>query len=427
MLFRSVSQSRYDGGQYIFVPNYNAPTARDGVAAGPIQLGDRVIASQNLVTPVTTVATPDGKTTVTVDTLRIDPAAGLGRIIGLNDTQALVVLPNQQVATVNRSNLAEATNVNLKAGSTIAVNPNVLNATNIPVATIQDDFGLTNEDLLRSVLTPSLTASQLPSLVSITTPSGQVETIDTRKPNISSGSVVSVDPSTNTALISSVLGKPQVVNLQGTNLQQGANVFFDPTTGTILGTPVSSQPQTATNVVAGTYTPIGTVTSTVSPITGNIDPNVVIPMNPKLPDYTPVGGIGIDTIPGLGLDKIDTVDINAGQTLVPITPTTPVETTANTTTTGVTKPPVKPRVPFPSLFFPYGEKKVIDTNYDNVVVPPPELPGAYEMPYPNYLRPLEPYLGFGLGTLMGDLNAKEPGNGGDQPLQNAQAQAAPAP
>jgi hypothetical protein len=56
------------------------------------------------------------------------------------------------------------------------------------------------------------------------------------------------------------------------------------------------------------------------------------------------------------------------------------------------------------------------------VVPPPELSGSFQMPYPNYLRPLDPYLPYGIGALMGDLYDEKQGNGGYQPFQNAQGQ-----
>jgi hypothetical protein len=424
-------------GQYIFVPNYGASTAKDGVAAAPIQQGDRVIASQNLVSPVTTVTTPDGKTTVAVDTLRIDPAAGLGRIIGLNDTQALVVLPNQQVATVNRSNLADATNLNLKTGSTIALNPNVLSATDIPVATIQDDFGLSNEDLLKSLLPPSLTANQLPVLVNVNTPTG-ASVINTALPDVSVGKVVSIDPVAQTALVASAIGNPQVINLQGMSPEVGSDLFFNPATSMVLGTPIATAPVTQTqpsglgSLVPPTYTPIGTTPPPIVP------PPIVPPDVPPVVTPPPIVPIGVDTIPGIG---IDTVEGGATPVIPPpvisppvITPpveTPPVVTPPVVTPPVVTPPVVTPPVVTPPVVTPPVIPPIIPvvtpptgqpTEFGYPVVPPPELYGTYEMPYPNYLRPLNPYLGYGIGALMGELYDEKQGNGGYQPFQNAQGQ-----
>jgi len=49
----------------------------------------------------------------------------------------------------------------------------------------------------------------------------------------------------------------------------------------------------------------------------------------------------------------------------------------------------------------------------------PELPTYYGMPYPNYLRPMEPYLPMGLAALMEAMNAQVSGYGDYQSLQNA--------
>jgi hypothetical protein len=110
----------------------------------------------------------------------------------------------------------------------------------------------------------------------------------------------------------------------------------------------------------------------------------------------------------------------------------PTPTTPTTSPTSPTSPAtsVKPPGPaFPSLFFPIrvGQDGTQYIDYGYPDVPPPQLPPYTPFGAPNYLRPLDPYLGYGLGALMGGLYAQEPGNGGNQPLQNAQAQTAPAP
>jgi hypothetical protein len=245
--------------------------------------------------------------------------------------------------------------------------------------------------------------------------------------------------------VSTALGNPQVINLQGISATQGSDIFFNPSTNTILGTPVVSAPATQTqpqglgSLVAGTYAPVGTPTGgNINTVTG-VQPTAPVsqlpPISTVLPQESVPGGVQVDTIPGLGVDTIqgiaqDTIPAVTIDTITaPVTPLTPVVPGADTVPGG-TKTDVKmPTIPaFPSLFFPIQKSVQAGTkDYEYPTVPPPELSGSYEMPYPNYLRPLDPYLGYGLGTLMGDLNAQEQRNGGDQPLQNAQAQAAPAP
>jgi len=413
-------------GKYVFVPNYNSSNTKDGVATAPIQVGDKVIASQTVVSPMVQVTQPDGGKTITIDATRINPLAGLGTVIGLNDSQALVVTPTQQVATVDRANLSSTPEI----GKSIPINQSIISSLNVPITTIQDDFGLTSAQVAQSLLTPSLTASQLPSLVTITNPAGATTLLDTSKPNVGIGNIVSVNPGANTALVSTATGSPQVVDIQGASVTVGSDIFFNPTTSTILGTPVTPQitTQTQPQVIQETYTPIGTPV-----ITTPIVPGVTTPLTPSIttPSITTPSGITpsittIDTVPGgvpVGVDTIsvgvDTISTSV-DTISTGTDTIPGGTTPGVTTPGGTTPATKPQS-FPSLFFPFGAPTTRELKFDYPVVPPPELPPYTPFGPPNYLRPLEPYLGYGIGSLMGDLYDEKQGYGGNKPIENAQS------
>jgi hypothetical protein len=119
-----------------------------------------------------------------------------------------------------------------------------------------------------------------------------------------------------------------------------------------------------------------------------------------------------------------TTTVTSGEPLIGTNTGQPVQTTAPTQTgtqpSGQgAKPPVTQGPQFPSIFFPWGQSDTnqIDFGYPNV--PPPELSGTAEMPYPNYLRPLEPYLPMGLAALMESYYAQKPGNGDYQSFENA--------
>jgi hypothetical protein len=153
---------------------------------------------------------------------------------------------------------------------------------------------------------------------------------------------------------------------------------------------------------------------------------------------TPSGGGGADTIPG-GAVNAGTVVVTAPKE--PITadpldlpPVLPPTTTTTTTTTGggtttTTNPPitVPPIIVTPNTNIPVSQPVnnatvSTQTTYEYPNVPAPQLPTYYGMPYPNYLRPMEPYLPMGLGALMEAMYAQEQGYGNYQPIENAGAQ-----
>lgn len=410
-------------GTLAFAPNIDSSTG--GVSLSKLNTGDSVVIGNGYVAPAKQEVDASGGVQVKVDELKINPLSGFGRVIGLDESQALVVLPNQELLTINRSSLTPTQNQDLTQGSLVPYNESTVTQRGVTADTALSSFGLTQTQLLQGMGSP---ATQLPVLVNVNSPTG-ASVINTALPDVSVGKVVSVDPIAQTALVSTALGNPQLVNLQGILPPVGGDLFFNPALNVALGTPITTasvtqtQPSGLGSLISTTYTPIGTT-----------PPSIVPPDVPPVVTQPPIVPIGVDTIPGIGIDTVE------GGELPVITPpdisppviTLPVETlpvvtppvvTTPVVTTPVVKPPVvTPRVPFPSLFFPYGDKKVIDINYDDVVVPPPELPGAYEMPYPNYLRPLDPYLGYGIGALMGDLYDEKQGYGEHQPFQNAQGQ-----
>ena len=59
---------------------------------------------------------------IKVDELKLDPFSGFGRVIGLDDSQALVTLPNRDLLTINRSSLSPDVTI----GSTVPYNANTV-------------------------------------------------------------------------------------------------------------------------------------------------------------------------------------------------------------------------------------------------------------------------------------------------------------
>jgi hypothetical protein len=99
--------------------------------------------------------------------------------------------------------------------------------------------------------------------------------------------------------------------------------------------------------------------------------------------------------------------------ITPVTTTPQVTTTTPITTTPpITIPPI---VVDPGIKVnpPVGVTTTTTDNtmaYQYPTVGGPELPTYYGMPYPNYLRPFDPYLPMGLGALMEAMNAKPASN-----------------
>jgi hypothetical protein len=102
------------------------------------------------------------------------------------------------------------------------------------------------------------------------------------------------------------------------------------------------------------------------------------------------------------------------------TTTTTGTTTTTTTTPTITIPPIT-LDPGVTVTKPVGTETSIDNTMDfqQPTVLGPELSTYYGMPYPNYLRPLDPYLPMGLAALMEAMNAQKSGYGDYQSLQNA--------
>ena len=391
-------------GDLMFAPNYGNDTATQGVATAQLNVGDQVILGKGFVSPSITVLDDSGRPVTTIDQLKVDPLAGLGTVIGLNDSQALVVMPNQQIATVDRANLSTTQNNTLSQGSKIPVNQQILSGINIPVSTIQNDFGLTQADLLKSVVPPKLTASQLPVLVPIINPSGAQQFINTKQQNVGVGTVISVDPTAGTALIGTSTGIPQVINLQGSSVSTGTNVLFDPSTGTVLGTPVVPTLTTQTQTGVQTYTPIGTPVTTQDkgpsiPTPTNITtiaPEGPPPINVEVPEPVKTENPLTSIVPE-GEFVFTPFEQNVIRSIFGF-PELPVTTPLSTTTT--TKPTtIKPSVPSAPFFplLPVSEQKpteYIDYGYPDV--PPPEIGGFFYIPPPEYTRSYGPIADVGI-------------------------------
>lgn len=115
------------------------------------------------------------------------------------------------------------------------------------------------------------------------------------------------------------------------------------------------------------------------------------------------------------------------------TTTTPTSTTTGTTTTTTTTPATTaPAITIPPITLdpgvtvtrPVGTETSTDNTMDfqQPTVLGPELSTYYGMPYPNYLRPMDPYLPMGLAALMEAMYGQVSRDGNYQPIENAGAQ-----
>lgn len=110
-----------------------------------------------------------------------------------------------------------------------------------------------------------------------------------------------------------------------------------------------------------------------------------------------------------------------------VTTTPPVTTTTSPTTTTAPTITIPPIVLDPGITVKTPVGVTTTTSDDTMVyqyptVGGPELPTYYGMPYPNYLRPLDPYLPMGLAALMEAMYGQVSRDGNYQSLQNAGAQ-----
>ncbi len=207
---------------------------------------------------------------------------------------------------------------------------------------------------------------------------------------------------------------------QTTQAQQttATDTSVTPTPVTTTGTAPTTTQQGQTG--AQTTTPEATVTTPginvdQKPFIDVEEPSVPTPPQPTVP---PFETIFQPTTPGVTETVLgETIDLTPSGPGI-TSPTTPIQTGTQPSGQGA-KPPVTQGPQFPSIFFPWGQSDTnqIDFGYPNV--PPPELSGTAEMPYPNYLRPLEPYLPMGLAALMESYYAQKPGNGDYQSFENA--------
>jgi hypothetical protein len=293
--------------------------------------------------------------------------------------------------------------------------------------------------LLPSVITPPEDKTgdlgTPPSLVTgDVLPAVKDDTLGITGPTITVGDVVKVDPDTKTAIIDTGGPSPTVVTTEGIDVKDGSSVVIDPKDNTVVGVLPDTKSDVTPPPVSDTKLPDGNIPT--GPIV--VSPSVTLPGGlgidtvpsgadtlpaiglDVLPGPSTITGVGADTLPAVGADTIPAV---GADTIPAVGADTIPAAGGDKTSGGGTK-----AVQFPALYLPFGTVGQQGyTNYGYPVVGPPELYGTYEMPYPNYLRPLDPYLGYGLAALMGNLYAQEQGNGGNQSLQNAQGQSTTAP
>lgn len=281
--------------------------------------------------------------------------------------------------------------------------------------------------------------------------------VNTTAPNISTGTVVSIDPNAQTALVSTNTGSPFLVNLFDFNPTIGSNLFFNASTGDVIGTPAGQPPMGDIGLPPpiidggvigappgiGGYTPIGIpvteignvptigtpiintpseLTPPTTPPPAEVPPVIINTVPPPSPPETPptITPPTTEVPPTVSPPTITPPGVNVPTGNVP-TGSLPPPTTPPTTPP-VVRPPVvttQPVITIPPII---TTPTPPPTPWELPVVPPPELSGSFQMPYPNYLRPLDPYLPYGIGALMGDLYDEVSRDGGYQPFQNAQGQ-----
>jgi hypothetical protein len=268
--------------------------------------------------------------------------------------------------------------------------------------------------------TPSVTVS------SPSTPIGDQLTIDALTPGLGLGAT-NVMASTPTVTVTSQ--KPsEVVDFTDINtIIPGAGEIQK--AGTVNVAAKSEDPNAAKLTVESAVPKADTTTE------GGTAPVVVtskpIVDEPKLDIDTLIPDVNVDK-GGIFVGGTPTVEVKSTKELPTDDPLDIGGTTTTTTTTGgTTTTPVTPTPPItippitlePGITVnkPVGPGTGTDNTMDfqQPTVLGPELSTYYGMPYPNYLRPLDPYLPMGLAALMEAMNAQKPGYGDYQSLQNA--------
>lgn len=385
----------------------------------------------------------------TIDLGAINQNNQLGNIIATNQNGAFAITDSGSIAFVPNKLENVATKIDFKVGDPVVIGQGLA----LPV---QKEVTAGGQVTFKPDSSLDLGVTFGPIFAEVQTNTGTA-LVNTTAPNVSTGTVVSIDPSTQTALVSTNTGNPFLVNLFGYNPNIGSNLFFNATTGDVIGAPLVKPPIGELGglpppVIEGgimgpppvfdinqppgvrlsdvvTSQPVDTsfVNTSVNPPSTELPPVVAPPIivdtvppppppvvpptiTPPATDLPPTISPPTITPSGVG---VPTVNVPTGSVPTPVKPVTLDPSIP------IVKPPVIPTViTNPPIITTTTQPKP----WDLPVVPPPDLSGSFQMPYPNYLRPLDPYLPYGIGALMGDLYDEVSRDGGYQPLQNAQGQ-----
>lgn len=284
----------------------------------------------------------------------------------------------------------------------------------------------TGTDTINQSTSGTPTATTTVTAPSISSPIGDQLKIDTLTPTgIASGTTVATQPVTVTAPSEGVIDEALKLD---TLLPDTTTVKTEPVTvtSTKLGDSTATKvDQVAPGDTTTSGQPSVTVTSTGLPLDApELDVDDLIPdfkVDPQapIPGSVNAGTVTVSSTPIITPTELvtDTLPPSSVTTGTPTVTTTPPVSTTTTT--------VPPIIFTPDVSIPLTKPTTTSTttsattNYDQPYVAPPELPTYYGMPYPNYLRPLDPYLPMGLAALMESYYAQEPWYGNYQSLQNA--------
>jgi len=368
-------------GDIVFVPTTQT---NQTVTLSDLKYGDSVVLVNGYVAPITKEVNTNGQESIVLDGSRLNTNLGVSFVTAANPATVTFQNLTGQEVTIDRTQLPTGVDYNTGA---------LFYANTLPFVFDQTS-GLAKDSLQIT-----------PSPINLTPGTGfdfSLGPID-----LTTGSI----PSSVPGLVPSLIPAPSTDALQvppDGEMAQPPALESGPSypAPSVLTPPVTPPPVDQPPIIINTpstppvVNPPGLVPPTppTVPVT-TIQPPPVPPATFTPPvDLMPPSGL---TPPDIPLSGVPSTTINVGGS-----PTIKV-------------PPVVTTRPPPVTIVPTGGTPTTPPTWGYPNVPPPELPPYEPMPYPNYLRPLTPYLPLGIGALMEAMYAQEQGNGRYQPIQNA--------
>jgi hypothetical protein len=344
-----------------------------------LKYGDSVVLGNGYVAPITKEVNTNGQESIVLDGSRLNTNLGVSFVTAANPTTVTFQNLTGQEVTIDRTQLP--TGVDYNTGSLVYTNtlPFVFDQTSKvnpgPIDPIPDPIDLIPDPIPDPIPGPiDLIPDPIPDPINripdpIPDPINRIPDPVDRIPDPIPDPIDRIpDP------IDQIPGPVDVV--PGTGVDQPPIKISTPSTPPIVNPPGLLPPEVPVSTIQPPPAPPATFTPPV--------------------DLAPPSGL---TPPDIPLSGVPSTTINVGGS--PTIKVPPV----------VTTPPV--------TIVPTGGTPTTPTTWGYPNVPPPELPPYEPMPYPNYLRPLTPYLPLGIGALMEAMYAQEQGNGRYQPVQNA--------